>query len=252
MRNEKGQFIKGNQINLGSKHSEEAKKKMSLFHTGKKLSKEHRYKLSKAYAIRLANGEKIGFKKGCKTWNKGISCPEDVKEKIRKANKGRHYSSATEFKKGVKFSEETKKKISEALKGKKISEETREKIRQANLGKKRPEISGENSPSKRPEVKEKLRLANIGDKNPAWLGGLTFNPYGKKFNKELKLQIKKRDNYICQECNTKKELCIHHIDYNKQNNKKNNLITLCRSCHTKTNFKRDNWTNYFKQKLWQH
>ena len=47
--------------------------------------------------------------------------------------------------------------------------------------------------------------------------------------------------------NTEK-LCIHHIDYDKKNNNPENLITLCNSCHTKTNIKnRDYWKNYYSE-----
>lgn len=84
-----------------------------------------------------------------------------------------------------------------------------------------------------------------------WQGGKSFEPYGIKFNQELKEKIRKRDNYICQECGkTKKELKrklnIHHIDYNKRNNGENNLISLCDICHGKTNFKRSEWIKYYK------
>jgi len=41
----------------------------------------------------------------------------------------------------------------------------------------------------------------------------------------------------------------HHIDFNKKNNNPNNLISLCRSCHGQTNFNRDNWINYFQEKI---
>ena len=40
---------------------------------------------------------------------------------------------------------------------------------------------------------------------------------------------------------------VHHIDYDKFNNCVANLITLCRSCHAKTNFNRESWIEYFKQ-----
>ena len=43
----------------------------------------------------------------------------------------------------------------------------------------------------------------------------------------------------------KGSLPIHHIDYNKQNSSINNLITLCNSCHAKTNANRKQW----KEKL---
>ena len=92
------------------------------------------------------------------------------------------------------------------------------------------------------------------EKHPNWLGGKSFEPYGIEFNNRLKEKIRKRDNYTCQECGYTQEqlrykLCVHHIDYNKQNNNLDNLITLCRSCHTKTNFRRKDWIDYFKNKV---
>jgi len=45
---------------------------------------------------------------------------------------------------------------------------------------------------------------------------------------------------------TGKRLCIHHIDYNKNNCNINNLIALCQKCHMLTNTKRKEWINYFK------
>jgi len=40
-------------------------------------------------------------------------------------------------------------------------------------------------------------------------------------------------NNECQECKSKNELQIHHIDGNSLNNKINNFILLCVSCHRK-------------------
>ena len=93
-----------------------------------------------------------------------------------------------------------------------------------------------------------------GKNNPMWQGGKSFEPYPIEFNNRLKKQIRERDNHTCQECNyTEKQLGyklhIHHIDYDKNNCNENNLISLCRSCHTKTNYKRNDWTEYYKQKL---
>lgn len=99
--------------------------------------------------------------------------------------------------------------------------------------------------------------------SPNWQGGKSFEPYGVEFNKELKELIRKRDNYRCQECfrhqdelfkNTKAgirkyKLHAHHIDFNKQNNNPNNLISLCNDCHMQTNYGRDNWINYFQEKI---
>jgi len=45
--------------------------------------------------------------------------------------------------------------------------------------------------------------------------------------------VLERDNYSCQRCDSKKQIQIHHIDWNKENNELDNLILLCNSCHQK-------------------
>lgn len=47
----------------------------------------------------------------------------------------------------------------------------------------------------------------------------------------IKKTIKIRDNYTCQICGVNKRLHVHHKDKNRWNNKLENLITLCNSCH---------------------
>jgi hypothetical protein len=51
----------------------------------------------------------------------------------------------------------------------------------------------------------------------------------------------------CVLCGIRKRVCIHHIDYNKQNNNEYNLITLCTPHHTQTNFNRDKWEKELKE-----
>lgn len=72
---------------------------------------------------------------------------------------------------------------------------------------------------------------------------------------ELRKNIYKRDKWLCQECKikchgngTKDKIQCHHIDYNVGNNESSNLITLCASCHSKTNFKKVDWTKYFSER----
>ncbi len=89
-----------------------------------------------------------------------------------------------------------------------------------------------------------------GKGNPNWQGGISFEPYSIEFNNKLKEQIRKRDNYTCQLCSRKqkdydRKLAVHHIDYDKLNCKEENLVTLCQSCHIKTNYNRDYWRGYF-------
>jgi hypothetical protein len=50
----------------------------------------------------------------------------------------------------------------------------------------------------------------------------------------------------CIICNSTDNLCIHHIDYNKQNNIITNLIPLCCHCHGRTNTNRNEWKSLFK------
>lgn len=90
-------------------------------------------------------------------------------------------------------------------------------------------------------------------KNKA-LDGPTFYEkiYSQDFIK-IKPIIKERDNFRCCLCglsqNDKIKLHIHHIDYDKNNNTEDNLITLCQTCHMLTNFERTFWENVFSSLL---
>lgn len=93
----------------------------------------------------------------------------------------------------------------------------------------------------------------IGKNNPAWIDGRSYDNYPKGFSC-LRTIIRKRDRYKCQNCKitekqhlikAKQNLEIHHIDYNKQNCKLSNLITLCKQCNLKANKNRDYWFAYY-------
>lgn len=99
------------------------------------------------------------------------------------------------------------------------------------------------------ETKKKLSLLMSGKNHWNWQNGKSFERYSIIWTKELKEQIRKRDNRICQLCgknekNNGRKLDVHHMDYNKKNCKENNLISLCHSCHIKTNYNRDYWFAY--------
>lgn len=109
------------------------------------------------------------------------------------------------------------------------------------------------------DQKRKIGISNsifwkTGDnikKFPRYIDGRSYKPYGKWF-KPLREEIRKRDNYECKLCFKKQngeKLAIHHVNYEKSNYKNNNLISLCRSCHAKTNVKRDYWEKYFITKM---
>jgi len=78
------------------------------------------------------------------------------------------------------------------------------------------------------------------------------------FTQELKQFIRQRDNYECQNCGMTEEehlivvgrtLHIHHIDYDKENCKEDNLITTCLSCNTRANYNRNYWQEFYKEKI---
>ena len=191
--------------------------------------------------------------KGNIGWNKGLTketsesvkriseskighiTTEETKEKIRISSKGRKA-----WNKGIKQTEEIIEKRAQKLRGRKFTKEHREKIGKGNKGKKRTE-----------EQKKNYSEINKGENNPNWQNGKSFEEYGIEFNKELKQSILERDNYTCQYpgCNeVHKRINVHHIDYNKQNNNPENLITLGTSCHSKTNSKnnRQYWTEFYQ------
>ena len=140
--------------------------------------------------------------------------------------------------------------------GKKHTEEVRQKIKENHV-----DFSGENHPmygkNQTEETRQKIRdkaLERFSDprNHPSYQNGISFEPYGMEFNKELKQLILERDNYTCQcpDCRIEnpKTLDVHHIDYDKQNNNPENLTTLCHSCHAKTNGKnnRQYWAEFYQ------
>ena len=136
---------------------------------------------------------------------------------------------------GRKYSKEHRLKISLSKKGK----------NNPFYGKKRPNhsiaISGKNNGM--------FGIKLIGKNNPNYIHGNSYAQYPLEF-KNIKQSIRKRDNYTCQYCRLKennkfRKLDIHHIDYNKQNCKEDNLITLCRKCNIKANYDRDYWFAYY-------
>lgn len=97
----------------------------------------------------------------------------------------------------------------------------------------------------------KCRYREHPTKTGNYQGGVSFEEYSPLFSQQLKDRIRVRDNFICQICGvpeleTYRRLDIHHKDYDKKNNAEDNLISLCQSCHLKTNFNREKWIAFFK------
>lgn len=93
-----------------------------------------------------------------------------------------------------------------------------------------------------------------GAGHPQWKGGTSFEPYPVSFTEEFKELIRYRDGYKCQRCGcpeieNSKKLSVHHIDYNKENCRPSNLISLCNKCNAKVNFSRARWQHIFHHKI---
>lgn len=94
-----------------------------------------------------------------------------------------------------------------------------------------------------------------GKNNPNYIHGEARYKYSMIFRK-IRSKIRTRDKFICQGCGIKEEnhyiknkktnLTVHHIDYDKDNCRSNNLITTCSACNSKANFDRDYWFAYYK------
>ena len=96
-------------------------------------------------------------------------------------------------------------------------------------------------------------LYSIPEKCPNWQNGKSYEIYPLGWNKTFKEQIRRRDEYKCQICGipeveNDRKLHVHHIDYNKKNISPNNLISLCTSCHVKTNTERNYWKELLSKK----
>jgi len=165
---------------------------------------------------------------GKPTWNKGLSkelqprfgrvCSEEMKQKISNSERGR-----ISEKKGLTFMEM-------------YGEE-----RGLLIAKKHSETL-------------KIKGSCKGKRNSMWKGGISYIKYPMEFNNILKKEIRTRDNNHCKICGKyfkeiSKSLNVHHIDYNKQNTSNNNLITLCSSCHSRTNANRFFWKSFLLEKV---
>ena len=160
------------------------------------------------------------------TWNKGLKMPKETCKKMSLSAIERFKNPKNHPMLGRKHSDETKLKQSKVKIGIKQSKETREKHRKSMIGNKH-----------------------------AFVHGQCSSPYSSKFTNELKQKIRCRDGHKCQICNKteaqelkeiNRVLCVHHIDYNKQNCDETNLISLCLKCHLKSNYNRKKWIKYFK------
>ena len=198
----------------------------------KKVNFSVKYWKERKYCSKKCSDEFTLYKQGQINPNKGKKRPEFSGDKHPFYGK-HHTKEAIENNKqkhlGKKTSQKTKDKISIIAKKKGFGKwMIGKKLSQESIKKRTEKCSGENHYN--------------------WQGGISKLPYTIDWTSTLKRSIRERDNYVCKLCNKIQEdiaFDVHHIDYNKENCNPNNLITLCKSCHMKTNHKRDYWINYF-------
>ena len=229
----------------------EIRLKNSLALKGRKMTDLEKGKLKQGWSKRKAKG--LGI-----PWNKG---KKENRESVLKKLRARRHSSESKLKmslahkgrmawnKGIPLALETKAKISIALKGRIGWNKGKKGLQVAwNKG-----FKGFNKGLPRTEKwRKNLSLSLTGPRNGSWCGGIARKKYPFDFNSTLKLEIRKRDSSLCQLCGlNKKKMDVHHIDYNKDNSSKENLILLCASCHIKTNAKkkREFYINFLKDKV---
>lgn len=233
--------------------SNETRRKMSESHKGKTVSEETKRKMGEAH-----NQMSDETKRKMSEANKGHIVSEETKRKISESHK-----SEKCYLYGKHLSEETRRKLSESHKGEKShlygkhhSKEIREKLKIAQQGEKSSRWGKHHTE----EAIEKIRKWNKGkilsEDHKRKIGEanrLNNYPsdyeYSKNFTRSLTNIIRERDNYKCHLClklETNKRFCVHHIDYNKKNSQSKNLILLCNSCHTKTNFNREYYRDLFE------
>ena len=169
----------------------------------------------------------------------------ETKEKMKKARTGKTYEQIY----GIEKATEVRANMSKALKGRTFEDifgkEQAERLRKNHSVKMKGLISW----NKGLTADTDCRVSGK-ENHYNWKGGISFEPYPLGWTKTFKEQIRFRDRYTCQICGcseveNSKRLCVHHIDYNKSNLSVDNLISLCRSCHIKTNYKREYWQEYF-------
>jgi len=204
-----GLFGKDNHF-YGKKHSDKSKEKNRQAHLGKKQTQET---VDKRMNTIEANGG---------VWNKGKKMSNEFCKKISERQKGLP---------GHPCSEETKVILSERIK----------------------EIW------KNPEHRKRVTKSLSGINHPFYRSKPGMTPenwprdYPLEFNDKLKEMIRERDGRRCQLCTLSEEenrkLDIHHINYLKFDLDPTNLISLCHSCHGKTEHNRDKWQSFFMGRI---
>lgn len=75
------------------------------------------------------------------------------------------------------------------------------------------------------EARDNIAYKNGGERSSSWKGGKAPKTYQKLAFEKYGLER------ICSKCGSNNRISIHHIDRNKSNCRKDNLLVLCDACH---------------------
>jgi len=162
-------------------------------------------------------------------------------------NKGKTYEEIHGDSKAIKLKNQISKILSiknmgvgNPFYGKRHTQKTIDTLRRNKLGKTYEEMYG----YERAEIiKNKIR-------KPVKPRNYHTEYNDKFFDITYRQQILKEQSYLCCICLSKLEgrfyKNLHHINYIKKDNRRRNLMYLCVSCHSKTNYNRNLWKKYLR------
>ena len=186
--------------------------------------------------------------------NVGYRHTPEARAKMSAALRGKklspaHIANRTVAQQGKKRSEETRHKISVALTGKKQSMEHTMHCAEGHRGRHRSDEA-----KAKISATLKMDIRRRGENNPNWKGGISFEPYCPKFNRDLKKRIREFFQNKCLLCgitaeDNTRQLSCHHVNYNKNaccDGKPIHFAALCSTCHSKTGGgERPRWEEIF-------
>lgn len=210
---------------------------------------------------------------------------KEVCKRLSECNKGKKQSSELILKRTEAMKEAFRLRGESPLKGIKLSEERKRKISNGQLGKKRKQFTDEHKenlskaksnrkldPTKYKETLLKMKSSHIGHPvsentrrkllesqiGGIWYGNVKYYDtpqYCEKWTSNLRERVRAFFNYQCAECGTLQngtKLHIHHVWYNKKlccDDTPRSLVPLCASCHGKTHNDREYWSNHFQEMI---
>lgn len=220
VRSQKARFLPGHNSKVahpmeGRRHTEEAKKRMSTVKLARAAGNKQSSSDGPLCACGCGGRARLGNRYIYTHHRTGTSLSEEHRAAIGRGSARAWANPYTRL-----GSEEHRAKLRTAMLGREIT--WKDKLAKAQTGKRATE-----------DVRRKMSLSHGGD------GSLTYTKRSRPGWKRRREEIRKRDGYICQECGEpqvpgQRKHHVHHINYDLDDLRSENLITLCRPCHGRT------------------